>query len=79
MFYMTNSTLQAVRDGKDDIVIVKEWLRRYKEMRKYEGDKNIPHPFNRKDKEESLTVLHYAARFNKYNILTYFLTEALGL
>ena len=69
---------QAARDGKGDIV--KVWLELYNkenEKNRKRGKKQ-QNPVNEKD-GDGLTALHYAARFNKFEILAYLLSENPGL
>ena len=66
--------MQAARDGRVDVI--KEWLQFYENSRK-RGERK-QNPIDVKD-SEGLAALHYAARFNKFEILAYLLTENPGL
>ena len=69
---------QAARDGKYDIV--KVWLELYSEesKRNLKRGKKQQNPVDEKD-GDGLTALHYAARFNKFEILAQLLVEQPGL
>ena len=79
--------MQAARAGRRDVV--KEWLDFYEnqnvntnvEKKKKMKGKNVEkkqNPIDVKD-SEGLAALHYAARFNKFNVLAYLLIENPGL
>ena len=69
---------QAARDGKGDIV--KVWLELYNKENEgnHKRGKKQQNSIDEKD-GDGLTALHYAARFNRYNILAYLLYEDPGM